>query len=465
MKTKRISPRSTTALLSCLLLATFSGMPTRRVCAQTSESFSYRYFTVEQSGNKVTKLAAVPESEKLPWATGVSQDKYNWFTKKRGKSGAIFQRPIPFVLAPEAGSNHPFYTHNHQPSIYWLDNGDLLAIWFSTEKESGTEMTVLASRLRAGNNEWDPSSEFFKSDERNMTGSSLFNDGKGTLYHFNGMGPKGGRGWDNLALLLRTSQDNGETWTVPVAIGPEIKGRHQVISGTLKTSRGAIIQACDADPSSSGGTAIHVSNDAGKSWMDAGVGKPKPVFADGQKGEGTIAGIHGGLVELKDGKLMAFGRSDNINGKMPMSLSEDLGKTWTYSASPFPPIHSGQRLVLTRLNEGPIMFISFTHHPDKEGGMTFKDENGQEFTGKGMYVSLSYDEGKTWPVRKLLTPGSGNYDGGAWTRDFHATSTQAEPKGYLAVTQSPDNMINLISSALYYKFNLKWIETPAKPIN
>lgn len=326
-------------------------------------------------------------------------------------------------------------------------------------------MTVLASRLRAGKEKWDPSSEFFKSKDRNMTGSSLYNDGKGTLYHFNSIGPEGGKGWANLAVLMRSSRDNGATWTVPTAIGPEIKGRHQVISGTFKTSKGAFIQACDAHPSSSGGTAIHVSLNGGKSWVDPGADKPKPTFADGQKGEGTIAGIHGGVVELKDGKLMAFGRSDNINGQMPMSVSEDLGMTWTYSSSPLPPIHSGQRLVLTRLKEGPIMFISFTHHPDREGGMIFKDEEGQEFTGKGMYVSLSYDEGKTWPVRKLLTPGSGDYDGGAWTKLFHATSTQAEPKGYLAATQSPDGMINLISSGLYYKFNLKWIETPSKPVN
>ena len=56
---------------------------------------------------------------------------------------------------------------------------------------------------------------------------------------------------------------------------------------------------------------------------------------------------------------MAFGRGDNVDGKMPKSLSADMGMTWSYSATEFPPISGGQRLVLTRLQEGPLFFASF----------------------------------------------------------------------------------------------------------
>ena len=37
----------------------------------------------------------------------------------------------------------------------------------------------------------------------------------------------------------------------------------------------------------------------------------------------------------------------------------------------------------------------------KERGLEFKDKNGNVKKGYGMYAALSYDEGKTWPVRKL----------------------------------------------------------------
>jgi hypothetical protein len=36
--------------------------------------------------------------------------------------------------------------------------------------------------------------------------------------------------------------------------------------------------------------------------------------------------------------------------------------------------------------------------------------------------------------------------------------THAEPKGYLAVTQTPDNMIHLLSSSLHYQFSLAWLK-------
>ena len=62
---------------------------------------------------------------------------------------------------------------------------------------------------------------------------------------------------------------------------------------------------------------------------------------------------------------------------------------------------------------------------------------------------------------KLVTPGSGGFDGGAWTRTFTAAPDNAEHAGYLACTQSPDGTIHLISSRLHYRFNLAWLKQPA----
>ena len=91
-------------------------------------------------------------------------------------------------------------------------------------------------------------------------------------------------------------------------------------------------------------------------------------------------------------------------------------------------------------------------------GMEFTDGDGNKFTGYGMFAALSYDEGETWPVRKLLTPGSGSYTKcGGWTGDFTATPTRAEPDGYLTATQTPDGVIHLLSSAHHYRFNLGWV--------
>jgi hypothetical protein len=91
--------------------------------------------------------------------------------------------------------------------------------------------------------------------------------------------------------------------------------------------------------------------------------------------------------------------------------------------------------------------------------MQFTAADGSTFTGYGMYAALSYDEGRTWPVRRLITDGSERFlDGGAWTGCFIMDAEHAEPRGYLAGTQSPDGMIHILSSRLHYRFNLAWIE-------
>ena len=374
----------------------------------------------------------------------------------------FFLEPIPFVVPP-TDPKVPFYSHNHQPSITWCDNGDLLAVWFSANQENNREMVVLASRLRPSAQAWAPATVFYKVPGRNMTGTSLFNNGRGTLFHLNGVEAAGD--WQNLMMVQRTSTDNGLTWSKARIIAPEHSKRHQVISGTIQTPDGVMIQLCDAGPGSHDGAAIHISRDGGQTWNDPWDGAPLPDFQEGGKGT-TIAGIHAGIVCLKDGSLLALGRGNGIekDGKkyMPMSRSTDMGQTWTYSASPFTAIDGGQRLVLLRLQEGPILLVSFTDHPQRtpkaHRGMTFTGKDGQPFTGYGMFAALSYDEGKTWPVRKLLTDGQERVlYGGAWTGNFQMDATHAEPRGYLAGTQSPDGTIHIVSSRLHYRFNLKWI--------
>jgi len=372
----------------------------------------------------------------------------------------FFYGPVPYVKQPLPGTGVPMYGHNHCPSITWCPNGDLLAVWFSCEKEAGREMVILGSRLRAGKSDWDPASLFFDVPDRNMTGSSLFQDSTGKLIFINGVEVAGS--WGHLAMVMRTSSDSGATWSRPRLINPYHHFRNQPIHGMIETREGYLIQACDAVPWGEGGTALYMSRDRGETWEEVtnyGYG----CLAEKNSTGGWIAGIHAGIVQLEDGSLMALGRGNDINGHMPMSISRDMGKTWTYFASEFPPIGGGQRLVLMRLREGPILFVGFTDSSknlDSPRGIVIRDSEGGERRVYGMFAALSYDEGKTWPVQKLVTPGGSpiEMDGGAWTKKFVIDATHAEPRGYLAATQTPDGMIHLVSSRLYYCLNLAWLE-------
>ncbi len=68
----------------------------------------------------------------------------------------------------------------------------------------------------------------------------------------------------------------------------------------------------------------------------------------------------------------------------------------------------------------------------------------------GMFAALSFDEGKTWPVRRAVTLGghARTLDGMTRTGSFLLDGSHAEPRGYLAATQTPDGVIHLISSGL-----------------
>jgi sulfatase modifying factor 1 len=259
-----------------------------------------------------------------------------------------FRGPREYVKIP-AGSNGPIYSeHNHDPALVDCPNGDLLAIWYSCRTESGRELTILASRLRYGSEQWEPASVFWDAPDRNDHAPAMWYDGRDTIYHFNGLSAVGT--WGSLALIMRVSTDSGATWSKARLIALEHGHRNQPVESVFRTRQGGIIVPCDAGPGDNDGTAIHISRDRGKTWTDPGAGRLPPRFASGEVGA-WIAGIHAGVVQLEDGSLMALGRGNNIDGRMPMSISKDMGETWTYSASEFPPIGGGQRLILRRLQQ------------------------------------------------------------------------------------------------------------------
>jgi formylglycine-generating enzyme required for sulfatase activity len=399
----------------------------------------------------------LPQPPPQPYQLGVSQEVPPDVNVGPDPGVPYFAGPVPFVDVPPGSDGPLFDDHNHQPAICACPNGDLLAIWYSTMRESGRELAVAASRMPRASGAWQAASLFWDGPDRNDHGSALWNDGGGKIYHFNGLAEAAT--WGSLALVMRTSADNGASWSPARLVNPRHGRHHQVIAGPFRTLEGHIILACDADPASSGGSVIHLSTDEGLSWMDPAFAAPQPDFTAGGTGD-WIAGIHAGVAQLADGRLLAFGRGNDIDGKMPLSVSDDLGENWTYWPSGFPPISGGQRLILLRLSEGPLLLVSFTGAGSSGGdGLVINDARGERQRVYGMFAALSHDDGRTWPVKKLVSPGGElqAYDGGGNTGWFVADDTHAEPKGYLAATQSPDGVIHVISSAQHYRFNLAWL--------
>jgi len=389
---------------------------------------------------------------------------------------SLFAGPIDRVKIP-AHSFGPLYSaHNHDAAVACMPNGDVLAIWYTTVLEGGCELAVASSRLKAGSREWTDAEPFFDTADGNDHAPALFVDGD-TIYHFNLTATWNGS-------FVRTSTDNGHTWT---QFRPYCEDRAyaQPNESTIKTHDGRILATLDGANEAS---IVMESKDAGNHWTRLTDDSEKD-HDPGTTGK-AIAGIHTGMVELKDGTLLALGRVDNAKrlatyqNKLPLSLSTDGGRTWSYRISELPAITSGQRMTMKRLKEGPVLLCSFTDRLLREkaeeigkvglntvkslkslvrteserDGIMVSDGKGGEFKGYGLYAALSWDEGKTWPVKRLILPENPpptmlGTDGSVQKVD----ARHAEPNGYLASAQDADGRIHLISSRNYYEFNLAWL--------
>ena len=404
------------------------------VTNSASERIGFRVVQGELPKGKLLPIAAPPlnaqnVSQTVPTITPQPAD------------APFYEGPKPYVRIRDDAFGPVFISQNHSPAITECPNGDLLAVWFSTLGETDLTTANAASRLRYGAKEWEPASPFWDAMDVNDHAPKIWWDGDKTIFHIV-------EGRQHGDILIRRSTDNGVTWSKA-----EVMRAHgESASNPIRTKEGVIAIPFDF-------SGLSISRDNGKIWSETGRDRRgSDVIQPGTKGP-FIAGIHSPIVELNDGSLMAFGRlsaeepaQKRFDLKMPVSYSNDLGETWNYAASEFPIVSNTQRPAMLRLKEGPIVLCSFTDQArtpkDKRLGLTFKSTGGT-YTGIGLYAAVSYDEGKTWPDRRLIAPEG---------------KTTADINGYLAITQTRDGRIQLITSKDHYAFNLAWTkQLPSAP--
>jgi len=349
-----------------------------------------------------------------------------------------FRGPYKYVKIATDAMGPVYASHNHDPAIVECPNGDLISMWYTCVDEGARELAQAASRLRWGQAEWEEASPFWCVPDRNDHAPAMWFDGKDTIYHYTGVGACGGRG--RMAVVMRSSKDSGARWSKGRLILPQFSGGHQLSEPVFRMQDGTIVLVVD------GRDTLWMSRDEQLTWYNPG---------------GDILGIHAGVTQLRDGSIFALSRGGDIDGRMPISISKDRGKTFEYKASEFPPVSGGQRLVLLRLREGPLFFASFA-----DNGIGIVDSSGKKRRVYGLFAAVSEDEGSTWPYKRLVSDdGPGRTiectDGGAIMLSAHSS----EYRGYLSVCQSLDGLIHLISSRNHYAFNLRWLKStpPAAP--
>lgn len=475
-----------------------------RMSSAVNDKHYFLGFRVVRTPKRVKVGEPAGEKEVRPWAENVTQEVYQW---DEPVTDPVFSIHTLYNLVPqkEDGSHYgsdeqmrqfgfdpdeqkplltgPLYTHNHSPTIVWTENGDIMLSWFSGESEIGPELTLLACRgirQEDGSLEWTPPAEFLKAADRNIHSSNLLNntvrlasgeDDEFTLHQMASIGIAGR--WDKLALGYRKSTDNGATWS-PVEMVLELDHAQNdgcsMQGNMLQTSKGELIFVTDDDGDGISTTgSLVVSEDGGKTWTRRGHSSNTP---DDQR----IPGLHAAVIEIEDVNgdnepdflAIARDKGHHFDGKAPQSISTDRGHTWQSTASVFPPISSGKRFVLLRLEHSPevgeypgvapILFIGFA-----DGEFRAKNGEGNMDQIEGMFAAVSFDEGKSWPeqYRRVMSHMTGDQTmdllSAPWQRTDVIDINTGQEGGYMTATQTPDGNIILTDGNIVYTFNLAWI--------
>lgn len=321
-----------------------------------------------------------------------------------------------------------FLRHQHSPGLEVAANGDLIFISFTAVGELDPDVALLTTRLRFGADQWDPPDLFLDLPDVDDHAPMLWND-RGKLWFFWGTN----RLDAGFPFQWITSDDHGATWSkinFPVFTTPVGGHSAQPITNAFRDAAGRIYVASDGVGPES---ILWQSGDNGATWRDPG---------------GRSGGRHTAFVLLKDGTtiLGMGGKSSNIEGFMPKSISRDGGKTYQVTKTPFAHLGSNQRPALIRLASGRLFMTG-----------DFQSEKGIQPPGgtrRGSYVALSDDDGETWLIRKL--PGTQPHE----RKDRRATM-QGDTLGYAVARQAPNGVIHLIATmtepCLHFELNEAWI--------
>jgi len=270
----------------------------------------------------------------------------------------------------------------------------------------------------------------------------------------------------------RSSTDDGMTWSDPVDVapvltaadaalgervragtaGPEFAHDYYLLYGrrALFPGPGVAIQLSADNPFHSGRlmvpilgmkdrwvepiqrgqfNAVLVSDDAGRTWQAGGT---VPI-GDQPDSESSI-------VELENGAVLMNARVEKRNFRM-LTRSADGGNRWTVpkqdtTLPPFDQIHAGLLRYSFARNDPTHTNRILISFPD-----SLKREN--------LNVWVSYDEHKSWAVRKVINPGPSFYSNMALMPDhsillvYGRDISAADP--------------NLPARSMVARFNLEWL--------
>lgn len=289
------------------------------------------------------------------------------------------------------------------PAITTAADGSLVALVDKRKNHSGdlpANIDVVANRSTDGGKTWSaPVVVAQGTSNNNGFGDACIitaKSGKLIALFVNGPGFWKSTPSTPLRTFMSTSTDNGQTWTTPTDLTPQIYGsqctdpvRSQWLglffgSGRglcTRTGRVMAVIAARVPAGTINNFAVY-SDDEGQTWQVSN--------------DAIVGGDEAKVVELNNGDILMSSRT---SGNRLWAKSTDGGQTWGSK-------NSWSEIWGNACDADIVRFTSVNDGHDKNRLLHTLPNNSSR---QNVTMWLSTDEGTTWPVKKTICPGVSAY--------------------------------------------------------
>jgi predicted neuraminidase len=359
------------------------------------------------------------------------------------------------------------YPSNHAASLVEMDNGDLLCTWFAGTAEGNSDVCIIGSRLKKGEDQWGKCQVFSDEENHSLQNPFFFQSPDGILYLFHTSQQsrglinreewkekerrgevKGSFTMQETAMIYRLlSRNGGYTWEKKSVFSSKAGSfcRHpiQVLSNGdwLFPMYYSLPSEIPGQHYGNDYSVVLVSSDKGETWKEYSVPRCR-------------GRVHMSIIELSPGRCIAFFRSraaDNIY----KSVSIDYGRTWTIPAATC-LLNNNASVHSIKLQDGSIAVI----YNDFSAGT---DPNATIWPGlrHSISVAISEDEGETFPWIRDVETGSGfrGEKNKNMNKSYEYPFMLQSKDGNIHIVYSYSNSLEKRHCIKYMRVTENWIKT------
>jgi predicted neuraminidase len=321
-----------------------------------------------------------------------------------------------YFQAQEIFSFNPKYPSCHASTIAALPGGDLMVAFYAGSVEKASDVTIFLSRFSFDDRNWFAPEIVIDIPDKSLGNPVLFLAPNGILWLFFLI--MEGKKWYDCSLHYIQSSDLGYTWGTPQTLQGELGWT--IRNNLIVLQNGEIL--FPLDDNRQGFSFFMISRDIGKTFQKLG-----RIVSDPFNEQPAV-------VQLSDGSLLCYARTFGKGGHCWASRSQDGGKTWI-EAVPGPFKNPNSAMAMIRLASGNLVAV-------------YNDSDNYRYRTP-LVMSLSEDEGRTWPYLRVLEdqPGQFTYQttqlDNSKSIEFSYPAIVQDEKGLIHITYTNNSRRNI----------------------